>query len=74
MASYEKQTIQASQFGGVNGYSKPPEVMVCIDCGAVVWPTRMQLHDAWHAKLAKLEKRDLSYGTPVPQRRRPGNY
>lgn len=72
MASYEKVTIKPTDISGSGGsVHLPPEVLVCIDCGSMVWPTRVSLHDAWHAKLKKAD-RDLSYGTV--QVRQPRRY
>jgi hypothetical protein len=64
VASYDKVKIVPTEFTGPGtSYHMPPEVMVCIECGCMVWPTRVQLHDAWHVKIAALSKKDLSYGT-----------
>jgi hypothetical protein len=76
MASYEKVTIKNQTFGDPSSgnYAQiPPEVLVCIECGSVVWPTRVSLHDAWHAKLIKAD-RDLSYGTKQVRHPRPKPY
>lgn len=57
MSSYEKQALRPVDISGPGGsVHLPPEVFVCIECGSMVWPSRVSLHDAWHASLEDLVK------------------
>ena len=70
MPSYEKQQIRGVTYGdGTKAYSTPPEIMVCIDCGCAVWPTRMSMHNAWHASIEKLAKAIPAQQYTSPPRR-----
>jgi len=75
MTSYEKVRIQPTDITGPGGsLHLPPEVFVCIECGSMVWPSRVSLHDAWHGSLddlVKQQKRVAGMYSSLQQQGRP---